>query len=243
MRKLAYIAALAALLLTVSAPGGIAAAPSGEMAASMGAPQVADGSYRGGATSQSPQAYTSDPKLMGGGLQGQGGFPGSGKSKSSGFDQPASMGQRGTGAPGESGAASMMRPAGEGIVIGIDLPENCLRLREGPTTASRQVGCANMGDRLPLSGQFSRDNRWAQLTDTSWAFVCQIKTNLKPPGGTVACGRKGGSYGAMYERMDWGGPAGYGEYYGGPNYFYRPYWRGHRWHHHKHHWKHGGGKK
>ncbi len=38
-----------------------------------------------------------------------------------------------------------------------------------------------MGDRIELTGAFSHDGRWAQLTDNGWVFMSQIKTDIKTP--------------------------------------------------------------
>jgi hypothetical protein len=251
MSRPSYIAAVAVLLLIISSWGGMAEATSGET----GAPGAA--AQSGAHPSQRPEGYASDPGYMGRGVSGQGGAFGPSERRSFGFDQPATTSERGPGGTGETRTPPRLAAAGEGTVIDVDQPDNCLRIREGPTTASRQIGCARMGERLPLSGNFSRDNRWAQLTDTGWVFVCQIRTNLRPPGGPVACRRGGLPYGTVYEGMDWGGPAGYyGADFLGPRYFYGgygPHWWGRPWHHHHwrhkghkhhgHHWKHGGGKK
>ncbi len=72
-------------------------------------------------------------------------------------------------------------PAGYGVVTRVDQPENCLRLRKGPSSSTEQVGCAGLNQRLPLTGNWSSDGRWAQMSNGNWVFGGQIQTDLKPP--------------------------------------------------------------
>ncbi len=66
-------------------------------------------------------------------------------------------------------------------VQSIDQPEGCLRLRKGPSSSTEQVGCAQKGERLQLTGQWSRDGRWLELADGGWVFAGQVQSDLKPP--------------------------------------------------------------
>jgi len=70
---------------------------------------------------------------------------------------------------------------GEGVVISVDRPENCLRIRRGPSVAYEIIGCAGFGEKLRLTGVFSSDNRWAQLDNNGWVLFSQVRTDLKPP--------------------------------------------------------------
>jgi hypothetical protein len=242
MSRITYMVAtatLAALLLIISTPEGMAAEPSGDMNPSMGAPQGPGGSYQGGPSSQTPQGFSPGSKQMGEGMAGQGGSFGPSGRRTYGSDQGSSSGRAGFGQPAQRGSPGQGSAVGEAIVVGVDRPDNCLRIRKGPSSQYEQIGCANIGDRLRLTGVFSNDNRWAQLEDNGWVFACQIKTDLKPPGGSFACGRGGGSY------EMWSGPAGFysGETFG-PSYYsgFGPSWYGgHRWRHHGHHGGHHGG--
>jgi hypothetical protein len=65
-------------------------------------------------------------------------------------------------------------------VIGVDQPDNCLRIRSGPGNQYDVIGCANMGDRLKITGVWTSNN-WAQLVDNGWVYGQQIYTDLRPP--------------------------------------------------------------
>jgi len=84
-------------------------------------------------------------------------------------------------AASQDGAAKSGPAGGEGVVVRVDQPENCLRIRSGPSTAYSLIGCAKMGEKLRLTGVFSGDGRWAQLDNNGWVYVSQIATDLKPP--------------------------------------------------------------
>lgn len=77
--------------------------------------------------------------------------------------------------------ASDKGAVGHAVVTGIDRPENCLRIRRGPSTSYDVIGCAADGETLNLTGVFSSDGRWAQLDNNGWVFAGQIKTDVKPP--------------------------------------------------------------
>jgi hypothetical protein len=80
---------------------------------------------------------------------------------------------------------------GVGVVTGVDQPDNCLRIRRGPSASSEQIGCADKGDELRLNGTFSKDGRWAQLDNNGWVFLAQIKTDMKPPAAQTASRSRG----------------------------------------------------
>jgi len=149
----------------------------------------------------------------------------------------AGMMERGTaggperGTPGmmERGAAERGRPAGskggEAVVLRVDQPDNCLRVRSEPSTSANQIACIAAGDRVRLTGVFSPDGRWAQLDNNGWVFFSQLQTDVSPPesmdrswkqpagagdGGKGKGAHRGGSY------CYYGG--GYGGYYY-PSYF------------------------
>ncbi len=71
-------------------------------------------------------------------------------------------------------------PSVRGTVTGIDQPDGCLRIRQEASSSSKIIGCAKMGDMLPLSGNYSRDGRWAELADRSWVYAAQIDAPNKP---------------------------------------------------------------
>ena len=69
---------------------------------------------------------------------------------------------------------------GIATVVGVDQPDNCLRIRSGPGSQYDVIGCANMGDRLKITGVWT-SNDWAQLADNGWVYGPQISTDLRPP--------------------------------------------------------------
>jgi hypothetical protein len=68
----------------------------------------------------------------------------------------------------------------QGIVIGIDQPDGCLRIRQKASSSSEIMRCAKMAEKLQLSGTYSSDGRWAELTDKSWVYAAQIAAPNKP---------------------------------------------------------------
>jgi hypothetical protein len=69
---------------------------------------------------------------------------------------------------------------GVATVIGVDQPDNCLRIRSGPGLSYDIIGCANMGEQLNITGVWT-SNDWAQLADNAWVYGPQIETDLRPP--------------------------------------------------------------
>jgi hypothetical protein len=69
---------------------------------------------------------------------------------------------------------------GVATVVGVDQPDNCLRIRSGPGNQYDVIGCANMGDQLNITGVWTSNN-WAQLADNGWVYGDEIQTDLRPP--------------------------------------------------------------
>lgn len=78
---------------------------------------------------------------------------------------------------------------GEAVVARIDSPEMCLRIRSGPSTSHEKVGCAEMGQKIELTGLWST-NGWAQVSQPTagWVTGSQIESAVKPLGGTASPG-------------------------------------------------------
>ena len=68
---------------------------------------------------------------------------------------------------------------GDGVVISIDRPELCLRIRSGPGLGFDKVGCAEMASKLELTGVWSANN-WAQVESPvkGWVLASQINSVL-----------------------------------------------------------------
>ena len=81
---------------------------------------------------------------------------------------------------GQAGGQVPQPVGGIATVIGVDQPDNCLRIRSGPENSYDVVGCANMGEQLKITGVWT-SNDWAQLADNSWVYGPQIQTDLRPP--------------------------------------------------------------
>ncbi len=93
--------------------------------------------------------------------------------------QPVQQGQPGPGGTGFQGQQGQQATA-FGVVIAVDKPDNCLRLRQSPSSQSSLLGCAQMNERLPLTGQWSQDGKWLQTTNNAWVYAPQVQTDLKP---------------------------------------------------------------
>ena len=86
-----------------------------------------------------------------------------------------------TQAPSSQTARQAPQPVG-GIatVIGVDQPENCLRIRSGPGSSYDIIGCVNIGQQLKITGVWT-SNDWAQTADNGWVYGPEIQTDLRPP--------------------------------------------------------------
>jgi uncharacterized protein YraI len=108
---------------------------------------------------------------------------------------------------------------GVGTVIGVDQPENCLKVRSGPGSSYDVIGCVLMGTELNLTGIWT-SNDWVQLTGDGWVYGPQISTDLRPPQETLS---QSATYAYEYypiedySSLDW-------DYL--PDYGYATYWYG-----------------
>lgn len=72
-------------------------------------------------------------------------------------------------------AASPVRAEdGVAIVVGVDYPEGCLRIRSGPSSSTPIIGCADRGSRLRLTGRWIGE--WAEISRPilGWVYGPQI---------------------------------------------------------------------
>jgi hypothetical protein len=207
-----------------------------------------------GGQSQNYQGYQSYQQSGNSGPQAQGNS-GNYNQSQSGYGKPAGQGYSNMGGQGNTNMqssggqnqgnapqGSQLQPVGFGVVTGVDQPENCLKVRKGPSSSTEVAGCARMGEKLGLSGAWSADGRWAQLADGNWVFGGQIQTDLKRP--AVARSSSGGSGGYSEPMMvhDDSGSGNWTDtgiiygpglgYYGGG--FYGRFGRGYHHFHHKH---------
>lgn len=167
-----------------------------------------------------------------------------------------SLAQNNQPAQAQAGQPSGQTPQPKGgvaTVVGVDQPENCLRVRSGPGSSYEIIGCANLGDQLNITGVWT-SNDWAQLADNGWVYGPQIQTDLRPP---VAALSQSPSYSATEY------PVYTEDYYVNdyylPDYGYTSYWYGgvplflydigvwrrfHPWWRHNNHrvWNHGGNR-
>jgi len=135
------------------------------------------------------------------------------------------VGERGAAASGQAPGAT----AGVAVVVGVDRPDNCLRIRSGPGASHDIIACVPAGESLNLTGVFSQDGRWAQLDTNGWVFFGQLKSDVMPPQAATA--------GRSFDRPA-GAGAGSGKkgyhYYGGCGYSYWPgYFYGPGYYHHR----------
>lgn len=235
MRATAYLIAMTSLLsvlIVFATVPAIAAEPEGG-GSSMGTPPPMNGSGQMMSSSQNPMMGQQKAPMAGGAAT----------QEKSGGTQPMSGSPQAAAPPTGAGSA---QKGGEGFVVSVDQPENCLRIRAGPGSNFPMMGCAPRGQKLHLTGVFSSDGRWGQLKDNGWVFLSQIQTDLQIPRSMVSRPPSGYS-----NQGPWRGPAGSSYFYElEPEPFYEeivPYggfYYGSPWRRHKHgFWKgHRGGK-
>lgn len=75
--------------------------------------------------------------------------------------------------------ANLSPVRGTAVVIGVDQPDDCLRVRSGPSSGYAVVGCVAPGQKLRLTGLWS-ENNWAQIDRPAmgWVYAPQISTSL-----------------------------------------------------------------
>ncbi len=120
----------------------------------------------------------------------------------------------------------------EATVTSVDRPENCLRIRMGPSIAHQVIGCAGAGEKLRLSGFWSY-NYWAGLDGQGWIHGSQISSEPRPPRPSFAASRVTGRYSSGSTSSDPELYRGDPDVWGDPLYsYYSPYsyWPSHRRH-------------
>lgn len=106
--------------------------------------------------------------------------------------------------PAQAGPNSPQPKGGVATVIGVDQPENCLRIRSGPGSEYDIIGCAGLGQQLDITGVWT-SNDWAQTAENGWVFGPQIETDLRPPSDAYS---QAGSYTGVQQEY----PVYYGNY-------------------------------
>jgi hypothetical protein len=125
----------------------------------------------------------------------------------------------------------------EATVTSVDRPENCLRIRMGPSIAHQVIGCAGMGEKLRLSGFWSY-NYWAGLDGQGWIHGSQIASEPRPPRPASTASRVTGRHPSGSARSDPESYRGDLDVWGYPLYgYYSPYWY---WSRHRRHFYHTG---
>ena len=133
-----------------------------------------------------------------------------------------SLAQNGSPAPNQVQPQQPVKQAppqlkgGVATVVGVDQPDNCLRVRSGPGSSYDVIGCVAMGTQVNITGVWTSNN-WAQLTQDGWVYGPQIATDLRPPQATLS---QSAGYAEQYYpiedyAVDWG-------YL--PDYGYSTYW-------------------
>jgi len=127
----------------------------------------------------------------------------------------------------ERGAAERGVPTaskgGDAVVLRVDKPKNCLTVRSEPSASSNEMACLSSGEKVRLTGVFSRDGRWAQLDNNGWVFFSQLQTDVRPPQSTSGSWKEpaaaGGGTGKAGHRSGNGRSCYYGGYYYNPYYY------------------------
>ncbi len=105
---------------------------------------------------------------------------------------------------------------GAAAITAVDKPDNCLRIRSGPSSSFPVVQCVGISAKLALSGFWS-DNDWALLQGKGWVYGAQINAPSKPVSSASAAPRMMRSRPSTYEDVYVRELVPYYDYYG-------PYW-------------------
>ena len=157
------------------------------------------------------------------------------------------LAQNGSPAPNQPQQPARQAPpqlkGGVATVVGVDQPDNCLRVRSGPGSSYDVIGCIAMGTQVNITGVWTSNN-WAQLTGDGWVYGPQIATDLRPPQATLS--QSAGYAEEYYPIEDYAVDWGYLPDYGYSSYWYSGipiivynsgvWWRYHpwRWWHKRH---------
>ncbi len=76
----------------------------------------------------------------------------------------------------ESGRAT----GGEATVARVNRYGKCLHVFRGPSVYSREIACMSNGEKTHLTGVFSKNKRWVQLSNGGWVLFRDLKTTVKP---------------------------------------------------------------
>lgn len=119
-----------------------------------------------------------------------------------------------------------LNPVGAGATVAsVDKPDLCLRIRSAPSTSADKVGCAELGQKLALTGLWSANN-WAQVDSPAagWVSASQINSDLWPGSAATSGGAKEEVYyperprkRVIHERNYYPWHRGYGPWGGGVN--------------------------
>jgi hypothetical protein len=109
---------------------------------------------------------------------------------------------------------------GEATVARLDRSRNCLSVHRDPSASSQEIACEAKGEKLHLTGVFSKDRRWAQLDNNGWVSFRSLRTDVKPPR-TAAMGRSWEQSAGAGQAMSGTRSHHYGRSHGCyPGYFY-----------------------
>ncbi|MGO9119588.1 MAG: hypothetical protein ACLQPD_18510 [Desulfomonilaceae bacterium] len=75
---------------------------------------------------------------------------------------------------------------GEATVARVERSGNCLHVYTDPSISSHEIACLLKGERIHLTGMFSKDRRWAQLDNHGWVLFRDLKTDVKAPRAAMA---------------------------------------------------------
>ena len=72
---------------------------------------------------------------------------------------------------------------GEATVARVDRSGNCLHVYTDPSISSHEIACLLKGERIHLTGMFSKDRRWAQLDNKGWVLFRNLRNRPEGPSG------------------------------------------------------------
>ncbi len=76
---------------------------------------------------------------------------------------------------------SAQAKGGEATVARVDRSGKCLHVYSSPSVTSKEIACVPKGEKVHLTGVFSKNRRWAQLDNNGWVRFKQLKTSVRPP--------------------------------------------------------------
>jgi hypothetical protein len=124
---------------------------------------------------------------------------------------------------------SAQAKGGEATVARVDRSGKCLHVYTEASASSKEIACMPKGEKVHLTGVFSKDRRWAQMDNHGWVFFRKLETDVKAPP-TAAMERSWGRAAGAGKGMPSAGRHHFrGRCYCNPGYYSYPSYYGWSW--------------